>query len=70
MFCSLCLVHAWCINGPPGPSIAAIAGPTLGMASVEAVKWARKDEVVYAVSLRLGFRAEQNNLRVFVYVRI
>ena len=30
-------------------------------ASVEAEKWARKDEAVYAVSLRLGFQGELNN---------
>ena len=41
-------------------------GPTLVMAfraSVEAEKWARKDEADYAVSLshRLGFRGELNN---------
>ena len=41
-------------------------GPTPVMAfqaSVEAEKWARKDEADYAVSLshRLGFRGELNN---------
>ena len=30
-------------------------------ASVEPEKWARKDEAVYAVSLRLGFQGELNN---------
>ena len=41
----------------------AVDGPTLGMASVKAKKWARKDEADYAVSLtlRLGFRGELNN---------
>ena len=61
------------IYGPPGPNIAAILGappaadgPTPVMAfraSVEAEKWARKDEADYAVSLshRLGFLGELNN---------
>ena len=30
-------------------------------ASVEAEKWTRKDEAVYAVSLRLGCQGELNN---------
>ena len=60
-------------RSPPGPNIAAIPapppppppppadGPTFGMAfraSVEVDKWARKDEAVHAVSLRLGFQGE------------
>ena len=51
------------INGPPDQnhshtwSSPAADGPTLGMASVEAEKWTRKDEAIYAVSLRLGFEA-------------
>ena len=51
------------MTGPPGPNIAAIHGPPLGMAfsrSVEADKWTRKDEAVYAVSLRLSFQGELN----------
>ena len=54
------------IIGPPGPNIAAIPaadGPTLGMVfskSVEADKWTRKDEAVYAVNLRLGFQGQLN----------
>ena len=47
-----------CTWSPP-----AVDGPTLGMASVEAEKWARKDEADYAVSLshRLGFQGKLNN---------
>ena len=55
------------IIGPPRPNIVAIPGPppaadgpTLGIVfskSVEPEKWTRKDEAVYAVSLRLGFKA-------------
>ena len=41
----------------------AVNGPTLGVVFSERLgcKWARKDEVVYAVSLRLGFQGELNN---------
>ena len=40
-------------------------GPTIGMvfrASVKAEKWARKDEAVYAVNLRLDIQGELNNV--------
>ena len=56
---------------PPGPNIAAMPGPPpaadgpalvmVFRASVEAEKWARKDETNYEVSLRLSFRGELNN---------
>ena len=58
------------INGPHGLNIAAVPGPppavdgpTLGMVSVKAEKWARKDEADYTVSLshRLGFQGKLNN---------
>ena len=51
--------HIAAIPGPPP----AADGPTLGMASVKAEKWTRKDEADHAVSLtlRLGFRGELNN---------
>ena len=48
------------IPAPPPP---AADGPTLGMVfskSVKADKWTRKDEAVYAVSLRLGFQGKLN----------
>ena len=69
-------IYIWfchAVDGPPSKtvprteyhshtwSLPAVDGPTLGMASVEAEKWARKDEAVYAVSLRLGFQGELNN---------
>ena len=50
--------HTW------SPPLAA-DGPTLGMVfskarGVKADKWTRKNEAVYAVSLRLGFEGELN----------
>ena len=45
-------------------SLTAMDGPTIGMvfrASVKAEKWARKDEAVYVVSLRLDIQGELNN---------
>ena len=65
------------VNGPPlkmvprtkyhshtwSPLPPATDGPTLGMVFSKCLadKWARKDEAVYAVSLRLGFQGELNN---------
>ena len=35
-------------------------GPTLGMVFSKSVKANKKDEAIYAVSLRLGFQGELN----------
>ena len=64
-------VTPWTLkNGPPGPNIAGIRGPPCrgwshpwrGIQRVSRLtSGARKDEAVYAVSLRLGFQGELNN---------